>query len=101
MSLKQKLTDRGVTSTVVDKAVENTEKVLATVVMNASKNTTGAQAMKGNASSLAADLEILYGIQKEFADAEEKNLKAAATRARKIEKPKEEEASDVSPAEES
>lgn len=101
MSLKQKLTDRGVTTVVVNKAVENTEKVLATVVMNASKNVTGAQAMKGNASSLAADLEILYRIQKEYADAEEKNLKAAATRARKIEKPQKEEALKVSPAEES
>lgn len=99
MSLKQKLTDRGVTSVVVDKAVENTEKVLATVVMNASKNTTGAQAMKGNASSLAADLEVLYGIQKEYAEAEKAD-KAAVTRARKIEKPKDEEASEVSEANE-
>lgn len=97
MSLKQKMTERGVTSIVVDKAVENIEKVLATVVMNASKNTTGAQAMKGNASSLAADLEVLYRIQKEYAEAEKAD-KAAVNRARKIEKPKDEEASEVSEA---
>ena len=97
MSLKQKMTERGVTSIVVDKAVENIEKVLATVVMNASKNTTGAQAMKGNASSLAADLEVLYRIQKEYAEAEKAD-KAAVNRARKIEKPKDEETSEVSEA---
>jgi len=91
------MTERGVTSIVVDKAVENIEKVLATVVMNASKNTTGAQAMKGNASSLAADLEVLYRIQKEYAEAEKAD-KAAVNRARKIEKPKDEEASEVSEA---
>lgn len=101
MSLKQKLEARNVTKRHVDLAVDNMEKVLAQTVNNASKNTTGAQAMKGNVSTFAADLEVLYGIQKEYADAEEKNLKAAATRARKIEKPKEEEASNVSPAEES
>lgn len=71
MSLKERLAERAITKRVVDLAVVNTEKVLATVILNASKNVTNAQAMKGNTSALAADLETMYALQKEF-DTEEK-----------------------------
>lgn len=83
MSLKQKLEDRSVTKVHVKRAIDNMERVLAQTVNNASKNTTGAQAMRGNISTFARDLEVLYELEAEFDKAD----KAAATRARKIEKP--------------
>ena len=68
MSLKEKLQARGVTRRTVELAVSNTEKVLATVILNASKNVTNAQAMKGNASALAEDLKVLTAALEEFVE---------------------------------
>lgn len=77
MKLTNTLVSRGLTALKIDQAVENTEKVLFQVINNAGKNVTNAQAMKGNASTLAADLDVLYGFQKEF-EAFEKEAKKAA-----------------------
>ena len=61
-----KLLYRGLTVGHVDKAIKYTEEVLNGVIMNASRNTTGAQAMKGNLMQLAADLEVLYAIRASY-----------------------------------
>lgn len=89
MSLKEAMEGRGINRGIVDRAIENTEKVLATVVMNASKNVTGAQAMKGNASNIAEDLKVLKALQEEFVKAD----KAVTTK--KIVKPTVKEANNV------
>lgn len=65
----ENLTYRGLTLVHVNKAIKYTEEVLNGVIMNASRNTTGAQAMKGNLMQLAADLEVLYALRE---SAEEK-----------------------------
>ena len=72
MSLKESLSGRGVTKRTVEVALANTEKVFATVIMNASKNVTNAQAMKGNTSVLAEDLKVMKAILEEFNDEQEK-----------------------------
>jgi len=84
MSLKAALEVRGVSRATIDKAVENTEKVLAQVIVNASKNTTNAQAMRSNSSSLKADLDVLYGVQADFVKADK------AVKTRKLVKPADE-----------
>lgn len=99
MSLKDKLEARGMQRFQVEKAREHVEQVLAQVVNNASKNRTGAQAMRGNISDLAADLKVLDALMEDYeaedaaAAAEaEKLAKAAAkskTPAAKAEKPTE------------
>ena len=61
---------RGLTSAVLEKAIDNTERVLATVISNSSKNVTNAQAMKGNASALAQDLRTLMDVRQEFLELE-------------------------------
>jgi hypothetical protein len=61
-----RLIERGVTLRTLDIAIANTERVLAVVIQNASKNVTNAQAMKGNTSQLAADLQTMYAIRNEF-----------------------------------
>ena len=101
MSLKKALAYRGLKPHQVYAAVTNTEKVMATVISNASKNTTGAQAMKGNLSTLAADLKVLYELKDEFVKADAEAAKQSKTPAAKKpveDKPTEKEA-DVSKAE--
>lgn len=105
MSLKEKLEERGLTLATVEKAIFNTEKVLANVINNASKNTTGAQAMRSNTSNFANDLKVMYDLRDEFVAEAEAQAKAdeaavkAAQRKPKIEKPAAEpEANDVSEA---
>ena len=80
MSLKSALEARGVTTRTLELAVSNTEKVLATVILNASKNLTNAQAMKGNASALAGDLEVLRSALAEFNEAEKVTRKPRANK---------------------
>lgn len=89
-TLKTNLEGRGLQRGHVKRAIEFTEKVIAQVVNNASKNTTGAQAMKGNLSTLTRDLEVLYDLEKEFAADE----KAAAPKRKPAAKEVE---ADVSP----
>lgn len=97
MSLKANLEARGLQRTHVERAIEFTEKVASNVVNNASKNTTGAQAMKGNLSTFVRDLEVLYALRDEYVAEDEEKAKqvealekAAAkskTAAAKAEKP--------------
>lgn len=61
-----RLRERGVTERTLDIAIANTERVLAVVIQNASKNVTNAQAMKGNTSQLADDLKTMYAIRNNF-----------------------------------
>lgn len=90
MSLKQALEARGINRKNLEIAIANTEKVLATVILNASKNVTNAQAMKGNTSVLSADLEVLKAVLDEFIEAD----KTAAKKPRTVKV----EDNDVSPA---
>jgi septal ring factor EnvC (AmiA/AmiB activator) len=89
----------------LERAIDNTHKVLKTVIQNASKNITNAQAMKGNTSALVADLnamEALYANEVEAAEAKEnervkalaaaKRAAEAKEKAPKITKPQEVEA---------
>lgn len=81
MSVKDRLVERGLTRDRLQIAVDNTEKVLAQVILNASKNVTNAQAMKGNTSALAADLEVMLGLLGQFEKPETKTRKPRKTEA--------------------
>lgn len=67
-----------VTMNVLERAIDNTNQVLRTVIQNASKNVTNAQAMKGNTSSLVADLEALHALQADMVEAAEQMEKEQA-----------------------
>lgn len=101
MSLKTKLKAK---RHLVDRAVANIEDVLTQVVSNASKNTTGAQAMRSNISTLKNDLDVLYEMQAEFAkddEADAKAVKASKTPAAKaVKEDQPEKEADVSEAKE-
>jgi len=94
-----------VTMDTLKRAILNTNQVLRTVIQNASKNTSNAQAMKGNASALLSDLsameDLMVAMTKEAEEKEKEEAKvlAAAKRAAdakekapKITKPQEDEA---------
>jgi len=67
-----------VTLETVNRAIENVNVVIRTVIQNASKNVTNAQAMKGNTSELVADLETLYALRDDIMEAAEEVEKEKA-----------------------
>jgi len=89
MALTDNLKGRGITVAMLNRAIDNTEKVLAIVISNSAKNVTNAQAMKGNISTIANDLETLYKSREELKAMEVALKKDQETKARKAEVSKE------------
>jgi hypothetical protein len=77
MALTDNLKGRGITVAMLNRAIDNTEKVLAIVISNSAKNVTNAQAMKGNISTIANDLETLYKSREELKAIEDEASNAA------------------------
>ena len=74
MNIATRLAERGIDEAKLRLAIVNTEKVLATVILNSSKNVTNAQAMKGNASDLAGDLKVLEEILEDMTGGDDDSL---------------------------
>lgn len=94
MTLIEKLMERGTDSAKVQRAINNLNAVLNSSIVNAASNTSGAQNMRGNVSTLVEDIEALEKIKEQFDKYEkeavaEKEKKAKAALAAKAKKDEE------------